>query len=128
MTSEPTWIEVNDQRAADGLIEVTYAFHDAVVTSATWEGAEFVNMIGELEFRGFGSLILRVKSQLQDVAPLELRFEEVRSFRYDYDLELGPVILVQPEGVTARLMAWEFQAHRLGYRVVAAGPNDGCNR
>jgi len=118
MNSELTWVEVNDQHAADGLIVIADGFHDAIVTSAFWEGAEFVNLVGELEFHGFGSLLLRISSQLQDVAPLELRFEDVRSFRYDYDLDFRSMILVQPDGVSARLLAWEIQAHRLGYRVL----------
>jgi len=117
MTFDSAWLEVVSQDSAEVLLDATRGFHDSIATKACWEGAEFVNDAGELEFHGYGVLCLEISSQFEDVTPVELRFEGVASFGYTYDLELDPVIQVRSKNVLARLGAWEIRAEKLEYKM-----------
>ncbi len=110
------WKQVVDQESADALLDSTHGLHDAVVTSASWEGAEFVNASGALELRGLGALRLELESQFTDVRPLQLRFRGVRSLRYDYDLDVRAELSIGAAGVIARFLSWEIHVEALDWR------------
>jgi len=117
MTYRTDWIQVSDQRNAEHLLDVTHGFHDAVVTSATWKGAEFVDQRFYMELLGYGDLYLRISSQFRDVEPIELKFLQVHSYQYDYDMDFEGLILVEAATVTAEFLAWTVKAEALEYRI-----------
>jgi hypothetical protein len=119
MSNERRWLKIQSQQAVENLLKTTRDFHDAVITSAHWEGAEFVNKSGELELLGFGVLYLKVSSQFQDVTALELKFNDVSAFRYDYALDLDPRIQFTANGVVSRFQSWEVCSQGLEYRKIS---------
>lgn len=122
MNDSNEWIRIDNQRAAEHLLDITRGFHDGVTTSATWKGAEFINGNNDLELHGYGDLHLRISSQLRDIESLELKFVSVQEFRYDYDSDMEGHILIEPTGATAELLNWVVRAQGLEYRV-APGPD-----
>jgi hypothetical protein len=119
MASDSEWLEVSGQCSVDALLSSTRGFHDSVAMEGRWVGAEFINRRGELELHGYGQLCLLITSQFEDVGSVELKFNGVSSFHYDYDQDLEPSILLNSIGVRARLGAWEIVAERLEYRLNA---------
>ena len=116
---DTTWIRVNDQAAAERLLTLTHGFHDAVTTAAEWKGVEFVNQARELELHSLGTLTLHIQFQTKGVDALEVRFERVKSFCYDYDFDIECEVIVGSE-VCARMLTWEVTAAGMQYRTATS--------
>ncbi len=116
MDRDSTWTNVSSLEDFSNLLDKALDFHDAVATLACWEGAEDVNSAGEMEMDGYGVLTLRFKSQFREVLPLELKFLDVRVFRYEYELDFEPSIVFGSKGISVQLLSWEIKANGLQYR------------
>lgn len=118
MERDASWIVVTDRTSADELLSLARSFHDGVVTRAVWVGAESLNASRELELQGPGALLLAVDSQFADVPCIELHFQSVQQYRYDYDADAAGDIKLGSGGVTAKFLAWEIFADFVKYRIV----------
>ena len=118
MPLKDSWTSIRNRAAADSLRKRVEWLHDSLTTKAVWDGAEFVNKLGEMEFHGYGSLLLRFTSQIEYVTACELRFGRVKNFSYNYDLDFDPTFIFKEHEVVARILVWQIVAQELDYREI----------
>lgn len=120
--AEEKWLAISDDRQLAVLLDSTLDFHDAITASSSWLGAEYLTPSRHLVLGGYGTLILRVLSQFAEVPALELKFEKVKIFRYEYGSDLDPLVEFTKLGVRAKLLEWEIEAESLEYRIFGPPP------
>ncbi len=115
MKTSSQWRSVESASSVERLVELAAGFEDALTISSIWQGAEYLDPSGNAILDGYGNLYLSLVSQFPDIPSLELRFQRVRSFRYDYEFDFELEVEFGNGWINARLLNWEIQAEKLDF-------------